>query len=250
MNSEEYAAAARVKALASRSLYVQAYKKYGSLLLSMRGDAPIGLLVGHVLRVNPELSDAPPVKKDARRGFAKASYAEARTMDIPAERLDEPATCAYVIGREINRTATVLYTTHPALFATPNNLFWKCVYLAHTLGTSLFETTSNAAFSGVTASSAPVAIRDSRGRILSWEVPGATARNTPADLYTRIYYAVNSATTAPVGYRTGEYKKLVLMDCEYVYNIWNLFGGGEPRGFGRLPVLSNSQTQAILHRNR
>jgi hypothetical protein len=246
--NDAYTVAALAKAKAARNLYAAAYKKYGALLLSMRGDAPIGLLVGHVLRVNPELSDTPAVRKDARRGFAKASYAESRTVNIPVSQLDEPPTCAYVHGREINRAASNLYTTHPTFFTTADRNFWKCSYLAHTLGTSVFENLCSAACPALPSQSAPVATRDRAGNIVSWEVPPLASNSAIDDLYSEIIYHVNTSTVVPAGYTPTAYKKLVLLDCEYVCKVWELYGNGNSNGFGRLPVLSGSQAQAILNR--
>lgn len=240
--------AADDKAVREASLYANARRQFGNSIEQMRGDAPTGLLLGHVLRVNPALSLAPPVKKDRRVGFMKASISEAKTVNIRTAQLEEAPTCAFVFGREINRAATTLYTKYRSLFTLADSNFWKCVYLYVTLGATLFETLWSQASPRVTKIVEPVYVVPSRARRGNWKLESTTTHDSTNAAYTDLLYVVNDLTSAPPGWRLTEFKKLVLLDCEYVYALWRRYGASKLSGFGTLPVLRNDQMRTIMNR--
>jgi hypothetical protein len=237
---------AKAKAEADAALYATARLRYGGNVTEMKGDAPVGLLLGHVLRVNRNLSDTPPVTKDRRHGFMKASISEANTVKIRTAQLDEPPTCAFVFGREINRAATTLYTTYRSLFTQADENFWKTVYLYVTLGPATFNYVWKKANPSVTTTSKPVLVFS--GRLGNWKMESATTKDSTNLAYEDLLYAVNTLTSTPPGWNVTSFKKLVLVDCEYVYRLWELYGPSKLGGFGTLPVLSGNQMLTIMNR--
>jgi len=239
--------AADEKAVRDASLYATARQQFGGAVGAMRGDAPVGLLLGHVLRVDPSLSLSPPVQKDRRVGFMKASVNEARTVNIRTEQLQEMETCAFVYGREINRAALSVYTTYTSLFTEADENFWKCAYLYTTLGSALFTELWNAASPGVVSTVKPIQVPAGRGRF-NWEIESTTSSDSTNKAYDDLLYVVNNLTSAPPGWRLEPFKRLVLLDCEYVYALWRRYGASRLEGFGTLPVLQNSQMRTIMNR--
>lgn len=239
--------AADAKAVRDASLYATARRQFGNAVTQMRGDAPAGLLLGHVLRVNPALSLTPPVKKDRRVGFMKASVNEARTVNIRTVQLEEADTCAFVYGREINRAATSLYTKYQRLFTRANNNFWKCAYLYVTLGSATFNALWSATDPRVDTTIKPVFEETYRGRG-NWKLEATTTHDSRDVAYDDLLYVVNALKTAPPGWKLTEFKKLVLVDCEYVYALWKRYGASKLGGFGSLPVLRNYQMRNIMNR--
>lgn len=238
---------ASAKAKADASLYATARLRYGGSVVEMKGDAPTGLLLGHVLRVNRSLSDTPPVTKDRRRGFMKASITEANTVQIRAVQLDELPTCAFVFGREINRAATTLYTTYQSLFTRADENFWKTVYLYVTLGPTTFNRIWQKANPSVNTTVTPVFVA-SRNRGGNWKMESTTTKDSTNRTYEDLLYTVNTLTSAPPGWNFTAFKKLVLVDCEYIYQLWKLYGPSKLGGFGTLPVLRGDQMMTIMNR--
>ncbi|RKY28737.1 MAG: hypothetical protein DRP83_00115 [Planctomycetota bacterium] len=248
LNLESGKRAATAKAAKNSGLYATARRRYGGNITAMKGDAPLGLLIGHVLRVNPALEDAPAIKRDRRRGFMKASINEARTVDIRDVQLDEPATCAFVYGREINRSASSLYTTYPSLFTRADRNLWKCAYLFVVLGAPIFNFIWQKANPIIKTTKEPVFVRSGRGGRGNWKIEEEVEKSSINTAYDDILYAVNSMTAAPPGWRLTEFRKLVLVDCEYVFELWRLYGPEKMVGFGTLPVLSYDQMRTIMNR--
>ena len=238
---------ASAKAVTDASLYRSARVRYGRTVSEMSGDAPIGLLLGHVLRVNRALVDDPPIQKDRRRGFMKASITEAGTVDIRSAQLDEPTTCAFVFGREINRAALSLYTTYQSLFTRADDNFWKSAYLYVTLGAATFRYIWNINNPAVVRTESAVFV-SSDGRTGNWEIQTSVSHDSVNTAYDDILYSVNTLSSAPPGWQLTQFKKLVLVDCEYVYELWRRYGASKLSGFGTLPVLRNDQMTTIMNR--
>lgn len=126
------------QALASTGTYQQAQRQYGRLLDPYLGDAPRALGLAHLVRVNPKLEMTPTPSKDQRRGFMFATISSANTAGIKWEKLDDPLTCAYVWGRDINATSKKLYQEQSYWFPAIGADFWRCSYLRHVFGKLLF----------------------------------------------------------------------------------------------------------------
>jgi len=233
---------AKQKAKRDKTLYTRAQKRFGGIISSLRGGAPIGLSIGHVLRVNPKLEKTPAIKKDRRRGFMKASYSEARTLNISFEQLDDESTCAFIYSRELNKSATFLYTTYGHLFTKASRDLWKCAYLRTTLGDSVFKWLWDKACPTITTTEEPVWKTSG-----NWKIETKTVKDSSNDVYGDILQATEKLTSAPAGHKTTPFKHLILYDCNYVFYLWKLYGAGT-FSLGKLPVLSTQQMRLIMDR--
>jgi hypothetical protein len=184
----------------------------------------------------------------------KASVSEANTVNIRTEQLDEPPTCAFVFGREINRSALNLYTTYQSIFTQADENLWKCAYLFVALGAPTFNFIWQEANPVVQTSVKPVFVsqgRRERSRVAprgNWKIETTVEQDSENSAYEDLLYVVNEMTTAPPGWRVTDFRKLVLLDCEYVYALWRLYGNSRTEGFGTLPVLSTDQMLTIMNR--
>lgn len=203
-------------ALDATSDYRKAKLKFGRLIDPYRGHAPKALGLAHLLRVNPTLEVAPTPTKDRRRGFMLATIGMARTAGIDWENLDEPLTCAYVWGRDINADAKSLYFENTDLFPQSNSDFWKCAYLKHVLG--------NAAFSVV------------------WQARDTTQ----STIYDSLLYAVNPLRKSLPGWPIIKLRHTVLIGCAFVFEVAKRGGGLTSEGYGIEPVLKKASYQQVF----
>ena len=208
--------AAAKKALSSDALYRQAQRMYGRTIAPYQGDAPRALGLAHLTMVNPKLLSAPTPTSDRRRGFMLATAAMAKVAGVTWQALDDPLTCAYVWGRDINADARNLYSTQSYYFPTVNDDFWKCAYLKHILGDSRFS--------------------------IVWN----TRDTTQDTVYDSLLYAVNNTARSLPGTTVVRQKKLVLLDCAYVFEMAKRGGGLRSSGYGIEPVLNKSNYQQVF----
>lgn len=207
---------ARQQALAATSLYREAVAKFGRTLDPYNGDAPKSLGISHLLRVNSSLETAPTPSTDRRRGFMFATVKMAEEAGVSWEKLDEPLTCAYVWGRDINSDSKNLYAANKSLFVSPNSDFWKCAYLKHVLGDTAFA--------------------------MLWQ----SRDKTQATNYDALLYAVNNLTRSLPGWPIIKLRKTVLVDCAYVYELAKRGGGLTSSGYGIQPVLRKSSYEQVF----
>ena len=207
--------AATKKALSSDKLYRQAQQQYGRTIAPYLGDAPKALGVAHLTMVNPKLLSAPTPTKDRRRGFMLATITMARTAGIEWKALDDPLTCAYVWGRDINADARSLYSEQTSLFTTVDDDFWKCSYLKHAFGDAAFSIIWNQ--------------RDT----------------TQTTVYDSLLYAVNSMKRSLPGTTVIRQRRLAMLDCAYVFEMAKRGGGLYSSGYGIEPVLTKSNYQQV-----
>lgn len=238
---------AKQKAIRDKSLYTKAQKRFGGIISPLRGGAPIGLFIGHLLRINPSLKETLPVKKDRRRGFLKASCSEARTVNVAYEQLDDPSTCAFIYSRELNKSATFLYTTYGHVFTEASKDLWKCAYLHTTLENAAFKWLWDKAYPTIETTEKPVWESHGRGSFGNWKIRTTTTKNSSNDAYSDIIETTKNLTTSPAGYKTTPFKHLIAFECEYVFALWKLYGSGT-FSLGKLPVLSTQQTHSIMGR--
>lgn len=207
---------AKQQALAATVLYREAVAKFGRTLDPYNGDAPKSLGISHLLRVNPALEVSPTPSSDRRRGFMYATVNMADEAGIPWENLDEPLTCAYVWGRDINSDSKSLYSANTSSFSSPNPDFWKCAYLKHVLGNTAFA--------------------------LLWQ----SRDKTQATNYNALLYAVNALTRSLPGWPIIKLRKTVLYECAYVYELAKRGGGLNSTGYGIQPVLQKSGYEQVF----
>jgi len=208
--------AARTKAIASTDEYHKAQRLYGRMIEPYLGDAPRALGLAHLVRVNPKLEAAPTPTLDRRRGFLFATITMANMAGVKWEKLDDPMTCAYVWGRDINSDAKGLYEEQSYWFTTGGADFWKCAYLRHVFGDTAFSVIWNQ--------------RD-------------TAQAT---IYDSLLYAVNDMQRALPGTTVVKQRRLAMSDCAYVFEMAKRGGGMNSAGYGIEPVLSPSNYQRVF----
>ena len=216
LSIEDGQASAQSLAVQNTQLYQQATNKFGRTLSEYKGDAPRPLGIGHILRVNPSLTVAPIPTQDRRRGFMFATAQMAKDAGIKWAKLDEPITCAYVWGRDINADSRNLYYSQTRFFPKPDSDFWKCSYLKHVLGDSAFSALWN--------------IRDA----------------TQATIWDSLLYAVNGLNKSLPGWPVVKLKHTVIFGCVYVFELALRGGGLTSTNFGIQPVLRKNNYQQVF----
>ena len=185
-----------------------AVRRYGGIIDTYIGQAPRTLLVSHILRVNPTLFKS-PVFQDYRYGFMGATFQQAKNAEVSTRKISsDPAVCAYVYSRDLNRVSYDLYTTHSSLFTETNEDLWKCAYLRTTLGDSVFN--------------------------LLWNMHVPTTIDN--SVYDILRYSVNDLNKALAGISPTKVKELVLKDCEFVFQLAASKGSMVTEGPGIEPV--------------
>lgn len=180
------------------------------------GHAPKALALGHLVNVNPQLETSPGFTEDRRRGFMFASVSAVNDAGLKWASLDEPNTCAYVWGRDINATSLSTYTKNKNLFTEPGEDFWKTSYLAHRLGEVPFSIIWNARY------------RDEE------------------TIYASLIYAVNDWSRSIPGWSVLKLKKLALYDCPHVFELARRGGSFLTEGYGIQPVLNKTNMKEIM----
>jgi len=219
----EYGLTAAIN-LARRNVrqYAKAVQQYGSRVDMYLGEAPRTLLLSHILRINPQLVQS-PVFKDQREGFMGVTPLQASTAEVDMSKISEnPAICAYVYSRELNRVSYNLYTTYPDLFTEPREDLWRCAYLRTTLGDVMFNA------------------------LWSLHPPVSTDDN----IYEVLRYSVNTMRKSLMGIRASKVKVLVLKDCEFVFQLALLKGSLSTSGPGIEPVPASSDAADLFTETR
>ena len=210
--------------LAKRNLgqYDKADARYGSIIDAYLGQVPRPLLISHLLRVNASLLKSPKFK-DYRRGFMGVSPLQASNAEVDMSKiLGDPAVCAYVYSRELNRVSYDLYTTYPTLFTDTREDFWRCAYLRVTLGDPSFFSL--------------------------WDLHPPVS--TDESIYDVLRYSVNNMNKALMGVSVQKIKVLILKDCEFVFQLAVLKGNLMSEGAGIEPVPSSRNAAGIFTRSR
>ena len=207
---ESGAISSKQKAARSQYLYNRADRVYGTYIHKFRGHVPPGMAIAHLLNVNPDLLDQPPITKDRRRGFLLASTDMAMEAGVEWENLDDPLTCAYVWGRDINNDSLSLYTSNQDLFAAPDRDFWSTAYIKHYLGDAAFNTL--------------------------WPLRD----RTQPTVYESIVYSVSTSGRRVPGWPIVKLKKALYYDCPFVINLALSKGTMASEGYGIQPVISQN----------
>lgn len=210
--------------LARRNLaqYDKAVVRYGGIIDAYIGEAPRALLFSHILRVNSQLYQSPTFK-DYRRGFMGVTPFQANNAEVEMSKISaDPAVCAYVYSRELNRVSYDLYTTYSNLFTETGEDLWRCAYLRTTLGDPIFN------------------------YLWNLHIP-TTADET---VYGILLYSVNNLKKALAGISVPVAKELILKDCEFVFQLASLKGSLVTTGPGIEPVPSSINAATIFTRTR
>jgi hypothetical protein len=204
------------KASEDWNTFVKGNRQFGRMLNSYCGHAPKSLGLGHLVNTNPTLNPSPDFTPDRRRGFMFAPISAAQDANIAWENLDDPTTCAYIWGRDINAVSLNLYTSNQTLFAEPNEDFWRCSYLAHRLGETPFA--------------------------MLW----SSRDKTQSTVYDGVIYTVNTRLRGLPGWSVVKLKRVIFFDCEHVFALAKRGGNLLTKGFGIQPVLSMTNMQHIF----
>lgn len=210
--------------LAKRNLnkYNEAVRLYGNVIDLYRGEAPRPLLISHILRVNTNLFTSPKFK-DYRQGFMGVNPLQANLAEVEMSKISgDPAVCAYVYSRDLNRVSYDIYTTYPSLFTETGEDFWRCAYLRTTLGDEAFSTV--------------------------WDMHPPTSADE--SIYEVLLYSVNNLSRALMGQPVPMVKELVLKDCEFVFQLALLKGALITEGAGIEPVPLSRNAADIFTRVR
>jgi hypothetical protein len=207
-------------ALASRNRvqFDKGVLRYGQIIDRYRGEAPRTLLLSHILRVNPTLF-AKPIFKDYRYGFMGATFQQAKNAEVSTRKISsDPAVCAYVYSRELNRVSYNLYTSYPDLFTKANEDLWRCAYLRTTLEDPAFFSL--------------------------WEMQPPTS--VDESIYDILLNSVNDLNKALMGISPSVVKELVFKDCEFVFQLAKLKGSLVSDGPGIEPVPPSSDAANVF----
>lgn len=210
--------------LAKRNLiqYDKAVVRYGGIIDSYIGEVPRTMLFAHILRINPQIYQSPNFK-DYRQGFMGVTPLQANNAEVEMSKISaDPAVCAYVYSRELNRVSYDLYTTHSDLFTETGEDFWRCAYLRTTL--------EDAPFSYL------------------WDLHPPTTAD--AKVYDVLLYSVNNLNRSLAGLPVPKAKELILKDCEFVFQLASMKGSLITTGAGIEPVPSSHNASAIFTRTR
>jgi hypothetical protein len=207
--------AAKARAKQDMLKFHRADLRYGGIISSTKGDAPRLLGVAHILRVNPGLSSIPEPTSTSN-GFMYASIDQARNAGLVLGDMIVPLKCAFAWSNDINLLGKDLQTTNPLLFVNPDTDFWQTAYLRQTLGDATFKTIWN-----------------------------ATTKTAGAS-YTALLAYIQGLKTPPGGWTLPKLQKLVLVDCEYVRELWTSQGQQHTEGFGRVPRLTSRGTTQVF----
>ena len=192
--------------------------RYGGIIDTYLGEAPRTLLLSHILRVNPTLFKTPKFK-DYRYGFMGATFQQAKNAEVSTAKISgDPAVCAYVYARELNRVSYNLYTTYSNLFTDTGEDLWRCAYLRVTL--------EDAAFFSL------------------WDMHAPTSADP--NVYDNLLYSVNNLNTALMGQSVAAVKELILKDCEFVFQMASAKGSMITSGPGIEPVPPSRDAAGIF----
>lgn len=216
LNPTDGAIQAKRLAADNAALYQQANQVYGKLIAEYCEDFPKAFELGHLTRVNPALSTNPLVTIDRRRGFLYAPFDTLASIEVRWENLDDPTTCAYVWGYDINLHAKQLYYPNEKYFPKSNADFWRCVYLRHVLGRVPFD--------------------------VIWNM--RNPNTTP--VYDSLLYVVNNLRRGLPGWPVIKLKRTVFVDCAYSFELAQQGGATTTEGFGRAPVLQQQDLAKVF----
>lgn len=200
-----------------KNLYQTASRGYGPLVDKFRQDFPKNLALAHICYVNPNLYNDPALK-NADKGFLGTSVAATRRTNVPWIRLSDPLTCAFVWFTDANLSSYTFYMSHPTLFLTPNEDFWKCAYLNIVLEDAAFESL--------------------------WGLINPLAGDT--DIYGQLRSKVQSLRGGLTGWPIIKLQKCVLQDLEVVFALAKTYSPLTSSGFGRPPYLKSNDASRIF----
>jgi hypothetical protein len=182
---------------------------YNSYINKFRQDCPLAYVIGHLLIVNPELSTAPPISKNAR-GFLRVPANSLSKAQVSWDKLDDPTVCAYAWCYNINSAALDLHTKYAKAFTISNKSFWDTSYIKLILGDPLFY--------------------------FLWERRDTTI----ADPYLSILTYIEQITKTRMSVSPLDLKRIAFQQCLFVSEFSKRTAIKNLSGWGTLPVLNQT----------
>lgn len=213
---ESGALIAKRLAAANYMTYARANGKYGSLIAQYTEEFPKAFAVGHLTRVNPDLEPAPAPTTDRRRGFMFTPITTLASIGVAWENLDNPTTCMYSWGYDVNLHAKQLHEQQGQFFSSPDTDFWRCVYLRHVIGTRTFVTLWNAR------------VREE------------------STVYESLLQGLAQLKRQLPGWPITKLKRTVFIDCAYSFELSAQGGGTTSEGYWRFPVLGRRELTEVF----
>lgn len=211
---------AKVRAAQDRNAARILYRNNTDTLQRCCGGAPIGLFVGHLMRVNPIGAIQPENTQDGRVGFLKVSALESVAANVSWSAITsaKDATLnSFVWSHALNTAARDTLDILGNLATSPDPSFWKLTYMRLTLGPSAFYNV--------------------------W-----LHRNTALeDLYVSFMDALATYKKPIAGWSPLKIQQSLLKDCPYVFYIAEDFGRLATTSYGKLPVLpASTRTPSVV----
>jgi hypothetical protein len=186
------------------------FRQFGDLFNAVKGGAPVGLFIAHLMRVNPFGLQQPALTSDGRVGFMKVSPTESRDADIYWDKIVNAAAGElkpniFVWSRALNASAREVHAYTDDIILTPDETFWKLTYCYQTLGGTAFKAIWN-------------------------------ARNMQdTDYYHAFMLSAHNWNKTVAGWSVIQLNKVLLLDCPYVLKLAGYFGKLSTQKFGKLP---------------
>lgn len=186
------------------------YRQYGDIFNAVKGGAPAGLFIGHLMRVNPLGKQLPPLTGDGRVGFMKVSPTESKDAAVEWTKIVNPKTGVlkpnvFVWSRTMNVSARELHLDTDDILLEPDDTFWKLAYCYQTLGETVFK-----------------AIWNARDKL-------------DTDYYHAFMLSAHNWNKTVGGWSVIRLNKVLLLDCPYASKMAGYFGKLVTTKFGKLP---------------
>jgi hypothetical protein len=211
---------AKIRAAQDKEAARVLYRNNADTLQRCCGGAPIGLFVGHLMRVNPTGVAQPRNTQDGRVGFLKVSALESSAANVSWSAITSAKDMTlntFVWSHALNTTARDTLDILGNLTTSPDPSFWKLSYMQLTLGYAAFYSV--------------------------WK-----HRNTSIDdLYMSFMDSLASYKKPIAGWSPLKIQQTLLKDCPYVFYIAEGFGRLATTAYGSLPVLpANTRTPSVI----
>lgn len=187
------------------------FRQYGDLFNAVKGGAPTGLFVGHLMRINHYGLQQPALAPDGRVGFMKVSPTESADAAVSWNSIvnADPGVLKpniFVWSRSLNAAAGELHQDTDDILLTPDDTFWKLTYCYLTLGAKAFKAIWNA--------------RDKQD----------------TDYYHAFMLSAHNWNKTVGSWTVIQLNRVLLLDCPYVLKLAGYFGKLSTQKFGKLPA--------------
>jgi hypothetical protein len=198
---------ARARASQDRDVARSLYRLYSKTLREGCGGAPVGLAVGHLMRVNPQGLTTPKTTRDNRMGLMLVTSSECLAASVQWTSIEKIQLNAYAWGVALNANADEVNYLCGDLLGKPNDDFWRLAYLRYVMGATAFS--------------------------YFWDNRDATENN----LYLSFMNGIEACNKTIAGWTVQQQNTILLQDCPYTFNIARDYGSMLTQTFGTKPRL-------------